>query len=125
MTDWDMDDNTRRALSEQLDAALFGDVPGGGDVEAVVEQVGRDRLLEAMSGTTDQGTREWKNARDNLSRWRRGARRPNPESQSYDPRAPLRRNAATRSAPPAMPTCGSTPCSRPPRNPGRATRTPT
>ncbi len=88
---WDMDDSTRRALNEQLNASLFGDVPGGGDVEAVVEQVGRDRLLEAMSGTTDRGTREWKNARDNLSRWRRGARRPGAASQ-----AKLRGAAETR-----------------------------
>ena len=79
---WDMDDNTRQALNEQLNASLYRDVPGGGDIEAVVGQVGRDRLLEEMSGTTDRRSREWKNARDRLSRYRRGARRPNPENRA-------------------------------------------
>src|SRR6516162_4415732 len=79
---WDMDDNTRRERGEGLDGALYSGVPGGADVEAVVQQVGRERLLEAMSGTTDKSSREWKNARDNLSRWRRGARHPNEASRN-------------------------------------------
>ena len=78
---WDMDDNTRRELGEGLDGALYQGVPAGEDVEAIVAEVGRDRLLEAMSGTTDKRSREWKNARDNLSRWRRGARRPSEASR--------------------------------------------
>jgi len=79
--DWDMSDDTRAQLHAGLDGALFNGVPGGGDVDAVIEHVGRDRLLQAMSGTTDKRSREWKNARDNLSRWRRGARTPSKESQ--------------------------------------------
>ena len=78
---WDMDDNTRRDLGDGLDGALYQGVPAGEDVEAIVAEVGRDRLLEAMSGTTDKRSREWKNARDNLSRWRRGARRPSEASR--------------------------------------------
>jgi hypothetical protein len=79
---WDMDDNTRRQLGEGLDGALYSGVPGGADVEAVVQQVGRERLLEAMSGTTDKSSREWKNARDRLSRYRRGARHPDKANQA-------------------------------------------
>src|ERR1700722_11363319 len=79
--DWDMSDETRAQLSAGLDGALYAGVPGGGDVDAIIEHVGKDRLLQAMSGTTDKRSREWKNARDNLSRWRRGARTPSKESQ--------------------------------------------
>lgn len=79
--DWDMSDQTRAQLRAGLDGALYAGVPGGDDVDAVVEHVGKDQLLQAMSGTADKSSREWKNARDNLSRWRRGARTPNRESQ--------------------------------------------
>jgi hypothetical protein len=79
--DWDMSDETRRELRGQLDDALLGGVPDGADVEGIIDHVGRDGLLQAMSGTTDKRSREWKNARDNLSRWRRGARTPSQESR--------------------------------------------
>jgi len=49
-------------------------------MEGIVNQVGRDAVVERMSGTTDRSSREWKNARDRLSRYRRGARRPNEEN---------------------------------------------
>jgi hypothetical protein len=80
--EWEMDDETRQGLAEQLDNALFGDVPAGGDVEAIVDQVGRDRVVEALAGTNDKQSREWKNARDRLSRYRRGARKPNQENRA-------------------------------------------
>jgi hypothetical protein len=78
---WEMSDDTRAALGGQMDAGMYAGVPEGAAVEDVVAQVGRDRLLEMMSGTTDRSSREWKNARDNLSRWRRGARHPSGSSQ--------------------------------------------
>jgi len=73
-----MTDETRAELGRQREASMYSGVPDGADVEGIVGQVGRERLLEAMSGTTDRSSREWKNARDNLSRWRRGARHPSP-----------------------------------------------
>jgi hypothetical protein len=78
---WDMTDQTRAALGQQRETSMYSGLPGGSDVEGIVSQVGRDRLIEAMSGTTDRSSREWKNARDNLSRWRRGARNPSQASR--------------------------------------------
>jgi hypothetical protein len=78
---WEMSDDTRQALSGQMDQGMYTGVPEGAAVDDVVAQVGRDRLLQMMSGTTDRSSREWKNARDNLSRWRRGARNPSASSQ--------------------------------------------
>jgi hypothetical protein len=73
---WDMTDETRAQLGRLREESMYSGVPPGADVEAVVGQVGREQLIETMSGTTDRSSREWKNARDNLSRWRRGARHP-------------------------------------------------
>jgi hypothetical protein len=80
--DWDMEEATRAALRDQLDDALLAGVPAAGDVEGIVAYVGRDQLLEAMSGTSDKASREWKNARDRLSRYRRGARSPDQANQA-------------------------------------------
>jgi hypothetical protein len=78
---WEMDPQVRQDLAASMDAGMYTGVPEGAAVEDVVSQVGRDRLIEMMSGTTDRRSREWKNARDNLSRWRRGARHPGAASQ--------------------------------------------
>lgn len=85
--DWDMDDATRDALRDQLDDALLAGVPSGADAEGVVAFVGREPLLQAMSGTNDKASREWKNARDRLSRYRRGARTPDQANQATMRRA--------------------------------------
>jgi hypothetical protein len=79
--EWDWTDEARDALRNQLDAAMYGDLPPATAVNDLVGLVGRDGLIAALSGTTDRGTREWRNARDNLSRWRRGARHPSAASQ--------------------------------------------
>jgi hypothetical protein len=78
---WDMDDDARRELSEHMNAGMYSGVPPGDAIEGIVGQVGKDPLIAMLSGTTDRSTRQWKNARDNLSRWRRGARHPKPASQ--------------------------------------------
>ena len=82
---WDMSDEVRGDLSRHLDAGmeagLYAGVPPGDAIEELLRMLGRDRLVEALSGTTDKRSREWRNARDNLSRYRRGARRPQEATQ--------------------------------------------
>jgi hypothetical protein len=78
---WDITPEAQEALSRRMDGAMYEGVPSGADVEDIVSELGRDAVVAAMSGTTDRSTREWKNARDRLSRYRRGARRPNEENR--------------------------------------------
>lgn len=86
--EWDMSDETRQALHGHLEEgqraareaaeeeAMLIRSADPADIEAVIGQVGRDRLLEALAGTPDRGSRQWENARHNLSRWRRGVHSP-------------------------------------------------
>jgi hypothetical protein len=76
-----MTPETRAELTHRMDEGLYAGLPGGAAVEDIVAQAGRDSVIEQLSGTTDRSSRAWKNARDNLSRWRRGARHPSQVSQ--------------------------------------------
>lgn len=71
---WRMSESTRNAARAQLEGALYRGVPEGTDVQGVESQIGRQRLIEEMAGTTDKQSRAWKTARDTLTRWRNGTR---------------------------------------------------
>jgi hypothetical protein len=71
---WDMTDPTRARLSAGMDEAMYSGVPAGDDIEGIIGAVGRDAVIASFAGTTDKSTREWRNARDRVSRYRRGAR---------------------------------------------------
>lgn len=55
--------------------ALYGDLPRGTDISGAADTLGRQQLAEQLSGTTDRGSRKYKNARDYISRHMRGSRR--------------------------------------------------
>jgi hypothetical protein len=55
--------------------ALYGDLPPGTDINAAADVIGRQKLAEQISGTTDHRSRKYKNARDYISRHVRGSRR--------------------------------------------------
>lgn len=73
--EWQMNDDDERALHDQVDSSMFGDLPAPEtpeDVRAMQDRFGRDNLVAWLSGTTDKRSREWKSARDGLSRRRAG-----------------------------------------------------
>lgn len=65
----------KSGLREHMEETTFRDV-NPGDVAGLVAQMGKRQLAERMAGTTDRSSRAYKNARDNISRWMRGARTP-------------------------------------------------
>lgn len=73
---WQMPDDAKGNLRGLMDQKMYGDIPPSDDVEGLVGQLGREDLIARLSGTTDRSSREWKRARDNVSRWRRGTRHP-------------------------------------------------
>jgi hypothetical protein len=82
---WDMTDDTRSALNRVVRDNTYpdlGEIRGAADVRRVEARYGREALTAQLAGTTDRGTRAWKNARDNLSRWRTGRRTPSAASAS-------------------------------------------
>lgn len=73
--EWEMSDADRRALQDQIDSSMFGDLSAPEtpeDVRRMQDRYGRDDLIAWLSGTTDKRSREWKSARDGLSRRRTG-----------------------------------------------------
>jgi hypothetical protein len=74
---WEMPDNVRAALDSGMRNGLYqgiGRIRTTADVQALQAQLGRERLTGLLAGTTDKSSRAWKNARDNLRRYRTGAR---------------------------------------------------
>lgn len=74
---WEMPDKVRAALDSGMRDGLYqgiSRVRTPEDVQALQGQMGRERLTGLLAGTTDKRSREWKNARDNLRRYRTGAR---------------------------------------------------
>jgi soluble lytic murein transglycosylase-like protein len=74
---WEMEPEIR----ESLDTAMRdGTYPGLGEIrtregiQRLEAQHGRQALTAQLAGTVDKSSRAWKNARDNLSRWRSGRR---------------------------------------------------
>lgn len=74
--EWEMSDEDRQALREQIEGGMFGDLPDvpqtPEDVRRLQDRYGRDNLVAWLSGTTDRSSRAWKSARDGLSRRRSG-----------------------------------------------------
>lgn len=62
-----------KTFGSQSESAL--NLTPGTDIRAAVDQIGKQRLAEQISGTTDRNSREYKNARDYISRHLRGSRR--------------------------------------------------
>lgn len=58
-----------------------GNLGSGANVNDLSSRMGRRRLAEQLSGTTDHSSRKYKNARDYISRHARGSRRS--ESPQY------------------------------------------
>jgi hypothetical protein len=74
---WEMPDTARAALDSAMRNGLYQGISRirtAGDVQALQAQLGRERLTALLAGTTDKRSRDWKNARDNLRRYRTGAR---------------------------------------------------
>lgn len=71
---WRMSSATRDSARGQLERSLYRGVPEGTDIHGAESQIGRQRLIEEMAGTTDKQSRAWKTARDTLTRWRNGTR---------------------------------------------------
>lgn len=64
----------KSALNNEIEAKVFNIDPL--DVPRMVATLGRAGLAAQLAGTTDKSSREYKNARDSVSRWLRGARTP-------------------------------------------------
>jgi hypothetical protein len=64
-----------REFTARSDRGLYGDLPAGSDIAGAADKIGRQRLAEQLSGTTDRKSRKYRNARDYISRHVRGARR--------------------------------------------------
>ncbi|MGW0008087.1 hypothetical protein ACWDT6_30240, partial [Nocardia grenadensis] len=62
-------------LEDKMGQAVFGDLVGG-EVSAAVEALGKRELAFLLSGASSTKDRAYKNARDNLSRYLRGTRKP-------------------------------------------------
>ena len=73
--------NARANLRAQTSQGVFGNLPPNPDLHALSQSMGKRALVEQMAGTTDRSSKAYKNARDNLGRYLRGTRSPNPASQ--------------------------------------------
>ncbi len=66
----------RAEFDEKMSTAFYGRPVDPMNVREVVDTVGRRRLTEILSGSTDTKSRAYRNQRDNISRWLRQGRRP-------------------------------------------------
>lgn len=79
---WDMEAGTRARMAEGYKSSAYGDLPPGSDVNAIVDRVGKQELIQRLAGTTDKKDRAYKSARDKVTRWEKGTRNPNKDAQS-------------------------------------------
>lgn len=84
---WNIGPADRRALAAAIDNAAYHGLPPGSDTAALEALLGRDNLVAALAGTTDKTTLAWRNARDDLGRYRRGTRHPRADKQALMTRA--------------------------------------
>lgn len=73
--EWEMSDQTRAQLHEQITSEMFGqisDPQSPADVRAMQDRYGKENLTAWLAGTRDKSSRAWKSARDGLSRRRTG-----------------------------------------------------
>jgi hypothetical protein len=74
---WEMQPETRESLNTAVRDGTYpglGEIRSREDIQRLEAQHGRQTLTAQLAGTTDKSSRAWKNARDNLSRWRSGRR---------------------------------------------------
>lgn len=64
-----------QGFQSAAESAFAQDLPPGTDIRAAVDRIGKRELAEHISGTNDHSSREYKNARDYISRHLRGSRR--------------------------------------------------
>ena len=72
---WTMSSDVRQGLGEKVSQALYGGIDSG-NVGGLIEQFGKPELASRIAGTTDKKSRAYRSARDSLTRWQRGSRRP-------------------------------------------------
>lgn len=65
----------RKAFMDKSNEQIYGGLPAGTDIGAAADRVGKQRLAEQLSGTTDRKSRKYRNARDYISRHLGGRRR--------------------------------------------------
>lgn len=64
----------RAQFMQANETALYGGLPAGSDISQASAAVGKQRLAEMLSGTTDKKSRSYKTARDYISRHLAGRR---------------------------------------------------
>lgn len=76
--EWDVDDRAVEQMAELFPAAIQRGIPTsantGADVVTFENVLGRSRVTEILSGTTDKKSKAWKSAQRQQQRYRRGER---------------------------------------------------
>lgn len=74
--EWDISDADREALANSVSGSTWAGLPSppvdAAGVRTLQDRYGKDTLIAHLAGTTDKGSRQWKSARDGLSRRRAG-----------------------------------------------------
>lgn len=78
---WDVNPGQHDKLQKGTDGALYNGVAEGNNPRDVINQVGKQALIERMAGTTDKKSRAYKSARDQVQRWNKGSRKPSKANQ--------------------------------------------
>jgi hypothetical protein len=72
---WDVDKTLKDKIRSLVDRIVYRGVPKG-DIAGMVDAIGKEKLAFRLAGTTDKKSRAYKTARDSLTRWIKGKRKP-------------------------------------------------